>query len=225
MASSNADLSPLQRSLIEGLAGGTGFYLTGGAALSAFYLHHRQSQDLDLFVAHPADLDVLERRLSQLCNTRGWSIEEVQRFPGFRRFIVRDASDETIVDTVHEPIAQIVPLADKPIHAGLRVDSLADLVTNKICALLGRGDIKDLIDLYYLDRAGVDVLAHLDAAKSKDGGLEPLTLSYVLRGMSTDSDRLLLIDQLSEADVAAYRDRLVEQLLNLAWPEQPPSHL
>lgn len=174
MASLNADLSPLQRSLIKGLAGGTEFYLTGGAALSAFYLHHRQSQDLDLFVALPS--------------------------------------------------AQIVPLADKPIHAGLRVDSLADLVTNKICALLGRGDIKDLIDLYYLDRSGVDVLAHLDAAKSKDGGLEPLTLSYVLRSMSTDSDRLLLVDQLAEADVAAFRDRLVGQLLNLAWPEQPPSH-
>lgn len=223
MASSTPELSRLQRALIEGLAGGTEFYLTGGAALGGFYLHHRQSQDLDFFVVDPAELDVLERRLELLCAERGWSIEEVRRFPGFRRFIVRDAIDETIIDTVHEAVAQCVPLAEKPIYAGLRVDALADLITNKICALLGRGDIKDLIDLYFLDRSGVDVLSHLDAAKTKDGGLEPLTLSYVLESMSTDPGRLMLVDPVSEADVAAFRDRLVEQLLTLAWPEQPPS--
>lgn len=171
----------------------------------------------------PAELDALERRLEILCAERGWSIEEVRRFPGFRRFIVRDAFDETVVDTVHEAVAQLVPLAEKPIHAGLRVDALADLIANKICALLGRGDIKDLVDLYFLDRVGVDVLSHLDAAKTKDGGLEPLTLSYVLGSMSTDPGRLMLVDPVSEADIAAYRDRLVEQLLTLAWPEQPPS--
>ncbi len=223
MASSTPELSRLQRALIEGLAGGTEFYLTGGAALSGFYLHHRQSQDLDFFVVDPAELDVLERRLETLCAERGWSIEDVRRFPGFRRFIVRDAFDETVIDTVHEAVAQLVPLPEKPIHSGLRVDALADLITNKICALLGRGDIKDLVDLYFLDRAGVDVLSHLDAAKTKDGGLEPLTLSYVLGNMSTDSGRLMLVDPVSEADIAAYRDRLVEQLLILAWPEQPPS--
>lgn len=69
----------------------------------------------------------------------------------------------------------------------------------------------------------MDVLSHLDAAKTKDGGLEPLTLSYVLGSMSTDPGRLMLVDPVSEADIAAYRDRLVEQLLTLAWPEQPPS--
>lgn len=96
MASSTPELSRLQRALIEGLAGGTEFYLTGGAALSGFYLHHRQSQDLDFFVVDPAELDALERRLEILCAERGWSIEEVRRFPGFRRFIVRDAFHEWV---------------------------------------------------------------------------------------------------------------------------------
>lgn len=102
MASSTPELSHLQRALNEGLAGGTEFYLTGGGALSGFYLLHRQSQDLDFFVVDPAELDALERRLEFLCAERGWSIEEVRRFPGFRRFIVRDAVDETVIDTVHD---------------------------------------------------------------------------------------------------------------------------
>ena len=29
------------------------FYLTGGTALSAFYLHHRESEDLDFFSREP----------------------------------------------------------------------------------------------------------------------------------------------------------------------------
>jgi len=218
LASSTRDLSPIQRAVIDGLAGSTCFYLTGGAALSAFYLHHRQSNDLDFFVVNNDELDELERRMEQLGAERGWSVEEVRRFPGFRRFIVRDGSDETIVDMVYEPVAQIVPLPDKPIHAGLRVDALEDLVANKLCALLGRGDVKDLIDLYFLDRAGVDVLSHIDGARTKDGGIEPLTLSFVLRGMSTDPSRLLLIIPVADDELSAFRDRLVQGLLMLAWP-------
>ena len=185
--------------MLEGIGGGAGFYLTGGAALSAFYLHHRQSLDLDLFVVDPAELETLERRL-----------------------IVRDGLDETMIDIVHEPVAQIVPLEEKPIHGGLHVDALADLVANKLCALLGRGDVKDLIDLYVLDRVGVDIAAHVGAAQAKDGGLDPSTLSFVLGSMPTDPSRLLLVDSIAAEDVAAFRDRLVDQLLSMAWP-QPPS--
>lgn len=222
MASSTAGLSRLQGAVLEGIGGGAGFYLTGGAALSAFYLHHRQSLDLDLFVVDPAELETLERRLEGLCAERGWSIETVQRYPGFRRFIVRDGLDETMIDIVHEPVAQIVPLEEKPIHGGLHVDALADLVANKLCALLGRGDVKDLIDLYVLDRVGVDIAAHVGAAQAKDGGLDPSTLSFVLGSMPTDPSRLLLVDSIAAEDVAAFRDRLVDQLLSMAWP-QPPS--
>ena len=49
---SNAWLTPLQADfLARFFATGTGqsFFLTGGTALAAFYLHHRMSVDLDLF--------------------------------------------------------------------------------------------------------------------------------------------------------------------------------
>lgn len=32
---------------------GTSYFLTGGTALSGFYLHHRESIDLDLFTLEP----------------------------------------------------------------------------------------------------------------------------------------------------------------------------
>ena len=44
-------LYPLQDQALQLINGvGTGFYLTGGTALSRAYLHHSFSEDLDLFV-------------------------------------------------------------------------------------------------------------------------------------------------------------------------------
>jgi predicted nucleotidyltransferase component of viral defense system len=165
-------LTDLQHAVLEGLSERAPFYLSGGAALSAFYLHHRRSLDLDLFVSEVNALDRLEDELRTLCHERGWTADELRRYPGFRRFLLRDGADETVVDLVHEPVAQIVPESAKPTFARLTVDSLDDLIANKLCALLGRGDIKDLVDLYFMTAAGIDVLDHFEAARSKDGGME-----------------------------------------------------
>lgn len=45
------NLYPLQDTVLNVIAGCTAdFYLTGGTALSRFYLHHRFSDDLDFFL-------------------------------------------------------------------------------------------------------------------------------------------------------------------------------
>jgi predicted nucleotidyltransferase component of viral defense system len=211
-------LSRLQRLLLEGIADRAPFYLSGGVALSAFYLHHRRSFDLDLFVSEAEGLEGLERQLKQLCAEQAWSIEEMRRYPGFRRYLVKNADEETLVDLVHEPVVQIVEISEKPRHAGLTVDALDDLVANKLCALLGRGDIKDLVDLFYMDKAGIDVLAYFKAAQLKDGGMEATSLAFVLSGLKPDPVGLLLLQPLSDQDLVAFRDRLIGRLLDAAWP-------
>lgn len=45
----NPVLTPFQEELLRAIAGteiGEAFFLTGGTALAAFYLHHRLSEDL-----------------------------------------------------------------------------------------------------------------------------------------------------------------------------------
>lgn len=50
MTDCSNDLSALQRALLEAFFSREGeFYLTGGAALVGFHLHHRHTDDLDLF--------------------------------------------------------------------------------------------------------------------------------------------------------------------------------
>lgn len=101
------------------------------------------------------------------------------------------------------------------------MDALDDLVANKLCALLGRGDIKDLVDLFFLDRAGIDVLGYLAAAQEKDGGMEATSLAFVLSSLRPDPAGLLLLQPLSDQDLLAFRDRLIGRLLDAAWPGEP----
>ncbi|MBI2337880.1 nucleotidyl transferase AbiEii/AbiGii toxin family protein [Candidatus Daviesbacteria bacterium] len=45
------------------------FFLTGGTALSAFYLAHRESQDLDFFSLLPFDTLALRTTMQEIANT------------------------------------------------------------------------------------------------------------------------------------------------------------
>lgn len=211
-------LTSLQRAVLDALAGGPAFFLSGGAALAAGYLGHRRSLDLDLFVPTAEAVVAVAAALEHAAAGRQWELHPIQQYPGFRRYSVRDAAEATLVDIVHEAAAQIVPVAGKPFVAGVRIDALADLVTNKLCAVLGRGETKDLVDLYFLAEAGHDVLGFLPQARRKDAGLEPATLAWVLQTMPLDPGGLLLLRPVATADLLAFRDRLVARLTQEAWP-------
>lgn len=109
---------------------------------------------------------------------------------------------------------------DTSSNPGATAADLDDLIVNKLCAILGRGDVKDLVDLYFLDQAGHDPLEWLDRARQKDGGMEPTTLAWVLKDVSVDLGRLLLLKPLTSPDLSRFRDGLVERLLRGAWPAE-----
>jgi predicted nucleotidyltransferase component of viral defense system len=62
-ATLTADQHRLLAALAASPLAGT-FYLTGGTALAAFYLHHRVSDDLDLFSEDEVPLTVVESFLA-----------------------------------------------------------------------------------------------------------------------------------------------------------------
>lgn len=63
---------------------GTHFYLTGGTALSRYYLNHRYSDDLDLFLNrdsnYPEYVDVLIKGLRGLEDKNQFAIDEKRIF-------------------------------------------------------------------------------------------------------------------------------------------------
>jgi hypothetical protein len=69
-------LYPFQDEALSVLGGlDTGFYLSGGTAASRGYLHHRFSDDLDLFVNDDASFGLWADRVIQALAARpGWSV-------------------------------------------------------------------------------------------------------------------------------------------------------
>ena len=62
----------------------------------------------------------------------------------------------------------------------INVDTLLEIGINKICTLLSRTEVKDLIDLYFLVKEGFDIKENIDKARLKDGGVEPAIISWLL---------------------------------------------
>ena len=125
------------------------FYMTGGTALARFYLHHRESIDLDLFTnQRDADFDAVNRAILGILQTLALRIQSQVTTPTFLQYIVVNDSDVTLkVDFVK----------DVPVHFGatreidgLRLDSLENIGANKVLAVFGRTDAKDFIDLYWI---------------------------------------------------------------------------
>lgn len=50
------------------------FYLTGGTALAAFYLHHRYSEDLDLFTQGEFDSFKIDQVVADMTNRKKWKM-------------------------------------------------------------------------------------------------------------------------------------------------------
>ena len=77
------------------------------------------------------------------------------------------------------------------VAGGVRVHSLREIAANKICALLGRGEIRDLVDLRAILARGLDLASILSDAECKDGGVSAATLAWIVDGLRIGPDARL----------------------------------
>lgn len=123
------------------------FYLTGGTALAACYLNHRESEDIDLFTDTPFDSAIVIAAMARMTATLKvkatlTTIHERLRydlaFPDGQLLKI----DFVFYDFKHlEPVNHLDTLA---------VDSIGDIAVNKLLALSQRTASKDFVDLYFL---------------------------------------------------------------------------
>jgi hypothetical protein len=83
-----------------------------------------------------------------------------------------------VIDLIRKRVTQLI--TQKPVIRGIRVDPPEEILANKLCALLSRSEIRDLVDVRALEIAGYRVEDALQAAALKDTGLTPAQLSWVL---------------------------------------------
>jgi hypothetical protein len=190
------------------------FFLTGGAALAGFHLGHRETFDLALFTLE----DAVEEGVgvvAEVAREMGATIESIQTSPDFRRQILTLGSEAIVIDLVHERVTQIVQ--DKPMIGLIRVDPPEEILANKLCALLGRAEIRDLVDVRALEISGCSVDSALAAAALKDAGLTPAQLGWVLSQITLGDD-LIPPGGVSVEELHSYLEGLVARLARLAFP-------
>lgn len=190
------------------------FYLSGGAALVGFYLGHRETHDLDLFTLD----DEIENGfiiVRDVARALGASVEAIQTAPDFRRLLVRRGDESIVVDLVREYVFQLE--TEKREIGGIRIDSPEEILANKLCALLSRSEIRDLVDVRELERAGFNLEDALAVARKKDTGLTAAQLAWVLSQIKLGDD-LSPPGDVSILELKNYLDDLVARLKRLAFP-------
>jgi hypothetical protein len=153
------------------------FYLTGGTALSRGYYNHRYSDDLDYFVNYHESF----QRLAQI------QIDRIRQiFPAvvdidyqgenFCRIFI--GQERLKVEMINDVPSHIGTIVEHPVLGW--IDSKENILANKITAVVDRSMPKDIVDIYFLLKDGLDIKRALLDADSKAAGISPLLVAKVL---------------------------------------------
>jgi hypothetical protein len=194
------------------------FFLTGGAALGVFYLQHRLSFDLDFFTTKEnMNWRILDGEIRSVSNSISASCLSITVTPTFRRYKLVRKDEREILDFVIDFVPQID--SDKEQVDNIVIDTLREITINKICTLVERCEIKDVLDLYFLDRSGVKVVDYFNDAKKKEGGLDPAMLSYILDRMKIDSVPDYVLEPVEVGEIQEFVESLRKLFADMAYPK------
>jgi predicted nucleotidyltransferase component of viral defense system len=187
------------------------FRLAGGTALSAFYLHHRDSEDLDFFSGESVPMEALDAFLQ--------SLDFVQNIRFFRRYDRRiftlELPDGNPLKT--EFTRYSLPDLEPPVEVGgLLVESFQDIVVGKLCAVADRSEIKDYVDLYVATRDNPDSLWEWCRAaeiKCQIAGIQHILESRLLQ-IPEGIETLAMRTELSPQEMTETWTRTVRRMID-----------
>jgi predicted nucleotidyltransferase component of viral defense system len=122
------------------------FYLTGGTALSRFYYAKRYSDDLDFFTNDSQRYSyAVKNIISSL--SKNFKIDyEINS----RDFIRLKIDSILQVDFVNDRVVRYKePLI---LDNGYKIDNIENILSNKLTAIIGRDNPKDIFDIYLIDK-------------------------------------------------------------------------
>lgn len=152
------------------------FFLTGGTALSVFYLHHRRSNDLDFFTLEQIDFSEIDFNLKTIWKN---SYTKIKESPNFLSVLVQNVKIDFVIDPLSFKEAREQYAID--VNKFLLIDTLRNIFSNKFCAIVSRTEPKDFIDFYCINKKlKIDSISTIyDEAQKKDAIFDdPPTVAY-----------------------------------------------
>ncbi|MFH1768341.1 MAG: nucleotidyl transferase AbiEii/AbiGii toxin family protein [Candidatus Omnitrophota bacterium] len=207
-------ISPLQKEILRlftDISDNQYFYLTGGTALSYFYLRHRRSDDLDFFTPTEELISPFSFRMEGTLKKKGILIKRQRGLHSFVELLAEQNNKKTIVHLACDCPCRLETINEFPEFPGLKVDSLMDIAANKLLALFGRAALRDFVDVYFLIKRKVITADDLiKKAKSKDAGLDLYWLGVAFERINTfdksSTDMLLLTEPLDFKSLLDFYD-------------------
>jgi predicted nucleotidyltransferase component of viral defense system len=141
-------VSPDQRDILLGLLKNrildSTFFLTGGTALSVFYLHHRTSNDLDFFTLETIDISKIDFLLKSV-----WSEEyiKIKESSTFLSLLLKNIKVDFVIDRLSSDEKRDEYALEENCY--LKLDTIKNIFANKLTTLVSRNEPKDYIDFYF----------------------------------------------------------------------------
>lgn len=124
------------------------FYLTGGTALGRFYLNHRFSDDLDFFInANPQYaryIDELNRKIKGQFEV---NVQQSLFADDFTRFFITHDDIFLKIELINDTNYAVGQPFETPYGW---IDTPLNILSNKLSAIVGRDEPKDIFDLVHL---------------------------------------------------------------------------
>jgi len=164
------------------------FYLTGGTALTEFYLAHRKSFDLDIFTTEKALVIPFSRAFEDEIK-KVFQIKVIRRLETFVEFEVSGKDEKTRVQIALDSPFRFENPVDSDI--GIKVNDYTDLIVDKLLAFFGRAEPRDAVDLFFILK-DEDFWKLTELAKGKDPGFDLYWMAIALKKVENFPDEINL---------------------------------
>lgn len=222
-------LTPFQQEVLTSLfdhgLGQRGFYLTGGTALSEFYLQHRHSDDLDFHTRKSGTLEEDFKDFLEILEFLGLQSEIQRRLDEIMTLSVHSAKNKDEKLKIEFNRDATVMMAPALVRGKVIVDSFEDIAVNKVCTILSRGpdEPKDFVDLYFiLNESNYSLDYLIGRAREKEAAFDSeegiLNFAIRLRGVRNPLIMPRMIKPLTHEGLTKFLVPLAEEIIRRLAP-------
>ncbi len=178
-------------------------YLIGGTVVSLFYLHHRYSDDLDLFSNQHSDFEKEIDRVTQHLK-KSFQVDLQVKDVAYGRTFVTKGDLVLKIDYVNDVGFHAGEVVNSPLFT--RTDNWKNILSNKITALT-REEGKDAADIIFMCLRYAfnwqDIISH---AKNNDSWIDEVNASRFLHDFQTE--KLRKVKWINEQDFEQMENQL-----------------
>lgn len=197
-------LTPFQKKVLKAFTGieeSKAFYLTGGTALSVFYLAHRLSEDFDLFTPEEPLIAIVARKFKSALENSGIKVQVIRSFSSFWEAVASNENDSFKIQLAYDSPFLLSEIEERE---GLRIHGFDDIAAGKLLALFGRAEERDFVDVYCIVKDGkISLERMIELAKRKDPGLDEyyLAIAFEQSDKIPDDPSRLKVNLLTPIDL------------------------